>query len=192
MADGTRHESKARTGRGPKKLDVNYSTVELGLGLGVTIKTLSFADEKSGRYTKNYTRIDNELRAEAKDYHQRQPYAVLVGVIFLPVEACFDAKSKMPSSFGAAVRLFRFRTGRKLPTDEQELLERLFLCVFETTGERRGEEWYFDVQSPPPRVGKPVAAGRVSWEQLLEEIRSTYDRRNSPHFAWADEADSVR
>src|SRR5688572_21231515 len=113
LADGTRHESLARTGKGPKKLDVNYSTVELGLGLGITIKTLSFPDEKSGRFTKNYTRADNELRAEAKDYHQRQPYAVLIGVIFLPLEACFDSKSDEPSSFGAAVRTFRYRAGRR-------------------------------------------------------------------------------
>src|SRR5439155_1633459 len=36
LADGTRQESKARTGKGVKKLDVNYSTPELGLGLGVS------------------------------------------------------------------------------------------------------------------------------------------------------------
>src|SRR5690554_1911837 len=66
-ADGTRQETRARTAKGYKKLDVNYSTPELGLGLGVSIKTVNFPDTKSRRYTKNYTRIDNELRAEATD-----------------------------------------------------------------------------------------------------------------------------
>ena len=53
--DGSGQESKARTGKGLKKLDVNYSTVELGLGLGVSIKTINFRDPKTRRYTKNYT-----------------------------------------------------------------------------------------------------------------------------------------
>ena len=53
--DGSGQESKARTGKGLKKLDVNYSTVELGLGLGVSIKTIHFRDPKTCRYTKNYT-----------------------------------------------------------------------------------------------------------------------------------------
>ena len=51
--DGSGQESKARTGKGLKKLDVNYSTVELGLGLGVSIKTINFRDPKTRRYTKN-------------------------------------------------------------------------------------------------------------------------------------------
>src|SRR5207237_4749262 len=90
LANGTRQESKARTGKGVKKLDVNYSTPELGLALGVSIKTLNFRDAGSKRYTKNATRIDNELRAEAMDYHKRQPYSVLVGVVFVPVDSCDD------------------------------------------------------------------------------------------------------
>jgi hypothetical protein len=87
---GVGQESRARTGKGLKKLDVNYSTVELGLGLGVSIKTINFRDLKTGRYTKNYTRVDNELRAEAADYHERQPYSVLCAVVFLPSDACED------------------------------------------------------------------------------------------------------
>src|SRR5262245_6071248 len=51
-ADGTGSESPARTGKGVKKLDVNYSTPQLGLGLGVSIKTLNFRDRKTKRYTK--------------------------------------------------------------------------------------------------------------------------------------------
>ena len=80
-AEGRRQEAPARTSKGMKKLDVNYSTSELGLGLGVSIKTINFSDKGGSRYTKNFTRADNELRAEAKDYHERQPYSVLVGVV---------------------------------------------------------------------------------------------------------------
>src|SRR5690606_35793072 len=58
--DGKGQESNARTAKGVKKLDVNYSTPELGLGLGVSIKTLNYKDASTNRYTKNITRIDNE------------------------------------------------------------------------------------------------------------------------------------
>ena len=88
---GQGQESRARTSKGFKKLDVNYSTPQLGLALGISIKTINFADAKTKRFTKNYTRNENELRAEAMDYHKRQPWAVLVAVIFLPVTSCDDA-----------------------------------------------------------------------------------------------------
>src|SRR6476619_1360071 len=104
--DGTGQESKARTGKGLKRLDVNYSTNELGLGLGVSIKTINFRDARSKRYTKNYTRADNEFRAEAADYHQRQPYSVLCAIFFLPLDSCADGGGNAPSSFGHAVRIF--------------------------------------------------------------------------------------
>jgi hypothetical protein len=49
---GFRQESRARSAKGFKKLDVNYSTPELGLGLGVSIKTINFRDAATNRYTK--------------------------------------------------------------------------------------------------------------------------------------------
>lgn len=39
---GTGHESRARTAKDFKQLDVNNSTVELGLGVGVSIKTINY------------------------------------------------------------------------------------------------------------------------------------------------------
>ena len=88
--DGRRlRKTPARTAKGFKKLDVNYSTTELGMGLGVSIKTVTARDPRTRRYTKNYTDVsDAELRAEAVDYHKRQPFAVMVALIFLPIDAC--------------------------------------------------------------------------------------------------------
>ena len=39
--DGSAQETPARTARGFKKLDVNYSTTELGLGLSISIKSIN-------------------------------------------------------------------------------------------------------------------------------------------------------
>jgi hypothetical protein len=186
--NGRGQESKARTAKGVKKLDVNYSTAELGLGLGVSIKTINFRDAASARYTKNYTRADGELRAEASDYHVRQPYAVMVAVVFIPLDACDDAR-KDPSSFGQAVRIFRFRGGRDEPQDDQNLFERVFIGLYDTDPERFGDVIFFDVRRAPPKSGRPKDP--LSFAQLVDEIRKTYDARNSPVFEWADAEEEV-
>ena len=181
---GRQQETPVRTAKGVKKLDVNYSTPELGLGLGVSIKTLNFPDEKSARFTKNFTRIDNELRAEAKDYHQRQPYSVLVGAIFLPIEACTDARQDI-SSFAQSIRIFRHRAGRSGPRDEEELFERVFVALYEYAGAKRGAVGFFDVMNAPPQKGPPASKYLASTDAFAAEVVRTYDARNNPPFQWA-------
>jgi hypothetical protein len=181
---GGRQESRARTAKGFKKLDVNYSTPELGLGLGVSIKTINFRDPATNRYTKNYTRADAELRAEASDYHDRQPYAVMIGIVFIPVDACDDG-TDAPSSFGGAVQTFRFRAGRQGPAEPSVLFERVFIGLYEgTEPASRGQIGFFDVMKAPPRHGRPRST--LNFRQLIDEIIETYDNRNNPAFQWAD------
>ncbi len=174
---GKRQESISFGGKGPIKIDVNFSTPELGLALGVSVKTLNFRDPGSGRYTKNYTRIDKELRAEAKDVHQRQPYAVLVGAVFLPADCCDDAK-KGGSSFYAAVRCFRHRAGRKTPSNEQELFERVFVALYEHGGPSRSEVQFFDVTQTPPMVGRPDSELVIDIDQFIEQTVEEFYGRN--------------
>lgn len=183
-ADGRGQESKARTAKGLKRLDVNYSTVQLGLGLGISIKTVNFRDAKTRRYTKNYTRADGELRAEASDYHERQPYAVLIAVVFMPTDACDDAGRNVPSSFGQAVQIFRFRAGRSRPTDAPVLFERVFIALYQTNAARFGDVAFFDVMEAPPKRGRP--ANLMSFNELVGAIVQTYDQRNKPAFQWAE------
>ena len=181
---GLRQELRARSAKGFKKLDVNYSTPELGLGLGVSIKTINFRDAVTNRYTKNYTRADAELRAEASDYHDRQPYAVMIAVVFIPADACDDG-SAAPSSFGGAVQTFRFRAGRRGPDEPSVLFERVFIGLYEVAEPaKRGEIGFFDVMDAPPRQGRPRAL--LGFRQLISEIIETYDNRNNPPFVWAD------
>ena len=187
--DGSGQESKARTGKGLKKLDVNYSTVELGLGLGVSIKTINFRDPKTRRYTKNYTRVDNELRAEAADYHERQPYAVLCAVVFLPLDACDDGGVSAPSSFGQSIQIFRPRAGREKPADDLTLFERILVGLYETGASDFGRVHFFDVADAPPRTGKPRVL--KSFREAVNAIVDAYDRRNKTKFEWADGATEI-
>ena len=182
---GRRQESKARTSKGYKKLDINYSTTELGLGLGVSVKTLNFRDPKTQRYTKNYTRIDNELRAEGSDYHERQPYAVMVAVIFLPLDSCTDGRTTA-SSFAQAVHIFRHRANRMGTTDSPAKFERVFLALYDSQpGAEFGKVKCFDVRSRPPKNGPP--AKYLTMAKMISEIVNTYDERNNTKIVWADE-----
>src|SRR5438094_747375 len=78
-------------------------------------------------HTHNMKRNDEELRTEASGYHQRQPYAVMIGVVFLPYDSCDDARGMHPSSFGAWVRYLRPLAGRDEPHDEIARFERVFI-----------------------------------------------------------------
>ncbi len=185
---GRGQESPARTVKGFKKLDVNYSTTEIGMGLGVSIKTVTARDPRTRRYTKNYTRIDAELRAEAVDYHKRQPFAVMVALIFLPVDACdrsdVQLRETEPSSFGAAVRMFRFRANRRDHQNDLDLFERVFIGLYQPEGDDAGWVRFFDVMEKPPRYGRPRASSLLTLDETMKAIRQTYDARNNPPFEW--------
>jgi hypothetical protein len=185
--DGRRHESRALGVKGPKRLDVNYSTPELGLGLGLSIKTIGFPDAKSKRFTKNYTARDNELRAEAEDYHLRQPYAVMIGLMVLPVDAALDGNERAPSSFAAAISHFRHRAGRAYPSDRPTLFERFFVALYQTSPERFGSVSFHDVTDDAPRVGLP--AGGLTFQSLLDVIRTTFVTRNTIGVPWTEDED---
>lgn len=139
-------ESPTATGKGDLRLDVNYSTQKKGLALGVSIKTMNFRDGTSRRYTKNIRRIDKELRNEASDIHDRQPYAVLTAIVFMPEEICTDVGPRGRTSFTHNYGVLQDRVGRVAQTDKNDLFEAIWIglyCierpVFRRRPLRRGE-----------------------------------------------------
>lgn len=172
---GHRHESKALGAIGLKKLDVNYMTQEMGLGLAVSIKTINFKDEKTRRYTKNIKRADGELRAEAQDCHTRQPYAVLAGIVLLPTEAATDGIDGR-SSLKHAWDVYRHRGGRSSADADHSKFEALFIGVYEASGERFGAVKFFDMDSEPPDRGLP--SNLQTMEEVLNKISRTFRIRN--------------
>ena len=139
--------------------------------------------------THNMKRNDEELRVEASGYHSRQPYAVMAGVLFLPYDACDDARGSNPSSFGKWVRYLRPLAGRKSPSDDIVLFERILIGLYDpdpgmydSPGD--GME-FFDVEEAPPRRSRPTRL--LSFEQFLSDVKRTYDERNHLKFEWADE-----
>lgn len=174
---GAKHKSRSGSASGLKKLDVNYSTTQIGLELGVSIKTLNFRDESTKQFTKNIKRLDSELRAEAEDYHKRQPYAVLAALVFMPDEAASDSENK--SSLRHAWEVFRTRSGRSSNTNEVSRFERLWLCVYGASEQSFGECKCHDVSEEFPPTGLPKSGQTIS--HVLHEIEAEFKKRNKGH-----------
>lgn len=182
---------KARSVGGSKQLDVNYSRMDLGLGLGISLKSVHIRDKVSKLFTHNKKRNEEELRIEATGYHKRQPYAVMVGVLFLPYESCVDGKSG--SSFGSWVRHLRPYAGRLRANDEADRFEKIYVALYEIDG---SDLRFFDVDCDPPKNGRPPLAaafvsgvlptGALTYADFLAAVHHEYLRRNNAEFRWAD------
>lgn len=212
-ADGLGQESEVPIERGAKRLDVKVTDPTLGLLLDVSIKTYSFQDyerrrDRLGRWTKNIVRNDHELRGEAMVLHQRQPYSVLVALMFEPYEICEDGNpssrsDRAKSSFAHHVTTLAKRTGRgRRPIygaerdayvdygaqdARHDLFERVYVGLYEQRGKYRGAVRFFDVEKPPPRHGRPSEESTLTFEDLTQQIREDVDRRNRTAPTWADE-----
>jgi hypothetical protein len=184
----------ARSVSGNKQLDINFSTPELGLALGISLKSVHIRDVGSARrYTHNMKRNEEELRIEASGYHKRQPYAVMIGVLFLPFDSCSDGKTES-SSFGSWVRKLRPYAGRVEPEDDIDRFEKIYIALYEPDG---SDLRFFDVQCAPPKNGRPPNAeppidfdaqcqGLLSYPDFLGAAYHAYLARNQAEFAWAD------
>ena len=171
-AHGGGHESKSAGARGKKKIDVNYSTTISGLELAVSIKTINFRDEQSGRYTKNTKRVDGELRAEAQDCHKRQPYAVLTAYVFLPLDAASDGRNGR-SSLKHSADVFGARGGRHTTKDSASLFELVYIGLYDDDG--RVE--FFAADERVPENGVPSAV--MTFPETLAQVRALHRSRNS-------------
>jgi hypothetical protein len=171
----------------PKKTDVNFSTLS-GLELLVSIKTLGFRDVlksgQLGRYTKNMVRNDHELRAEAMEFHERYPYAVLVALFFIPRDACDDGENDK-SSFAHAVMTFRARAGRERPDQPAQMFELFYIGLYDWEGPNKGRVEFFDVMEAPRRRGVPSKLVRL--DDVIKRSVATYGLRNRRYIPFEED-----
>jgi hypothetical protein len=179
---------------GKKQLDINFSTLQHGLVLGVSLKSVHIREAGgSKRYTHNMKRNEEELRIEATGYHKRQPYAVMIGVLWLPFDSCDDGKVNS-SSFGSWVRHLRPYVGRTGPRDDEDRFERVYVGLYEPDGTNLR---FFDIETDPPKNKRPTSDGPLkdssgrarrllTYREFLQATYHDYLRRNSAEFQWAD------
>ena len=198
----TKREASAAGGK--KQLDVNFSTPSSGLALG----DFAQVGASQGRWlwtqgtatTRNGT-LKNSC-VEVTGYHRRQPYAVLVGVLFLPYDSCTDGRKGNPSSFGSWVRHLRPHVGRVEPEDDIGLFEKIYVALYEPDGT---DLRFFDVETDPPKNSKPRADGplfgddpedwrplrSISYDEFLGAMHGEYLKRNPVTFTWADGEEEI-
>ena len=181
--DGVRSgENISQAARGPKRLDINYSTPEHGLGLAMSFKSVHFGEDKNGdsAFTHNLKRNDEELRVEATEHHLRQPYAVFVGVVFLPMESCTDCPT---SSFGSWVQYLWALKGRMTMEDPPDRFELVFVALYARDGSDFG---FYEVGGVTecPRHGRPRL---LTPAEFLRRVKAVYDARNGKDFFFEGE-----
>jgi hypothetical protein len=168
--------------RGKKQLDVNFSTPQLGLALGISLKSVHLRDIGGAeRYTHNMKRNEEELRIEAAGYHKRQPFAVMIGVLFLPFDSCEDGKRDNPSSFGSWVRHLRPYAGRDESNDDPDKFEKIYIALYEPDG---SDLQFFNVQWNPPKNGRPKSLR--TYAEFLDDVYLAFLERNGTEFVWAE------
>ncbi len=123
--------------------------------------------------------------------HQRQPYSVLVAVLFAPDETCDDGnpasksdRQSPPSptprprlrsgpgvASGQSWAPERARTSTSAPTTANRALRARVIGLYEQSGDDRGAVRFFDVEQPPPYNGRPTDAQTLSFDGLWRSSR---------------------
>jgi hypothetical protein len=176
-------ENISQAVRGPKRLDINYSTPQSGLGLAMSFKSVHFGEKMDGDadFIHNMKRNDEELRVEATEHHLRQPYAVFVAVVFLPLESCVDFDT---SSFGSWVEYLWPLKGRVSVEDPPDRFELVFIGLYARDGSDLG---FYEVggEIECPRSGRPKRL--LDLAAFLKRVKSVYDHRNGKDFFFEGE-----
>ena len=160
-------ERRIAGGLGDKKVDVSFATERGGLILAVSIKTISFPDEKTQNYQKNLQNRKGDLIFEVTTLHKRFPYAVVGGLFFLYEDAKTDHKGRARiSTFERAHQVFKVFNARSGHRNEESRFEYLAIGLYGAN---------------PPRyklypAGDPRRA--ITFGQFLEELLQAVAERN--------------
>jgi hypothetical protein len=184
-------EAKVPTCFGKKSLDIGCLDSSGYLSLDISIKTFSFRDRATGRYTHNFTGRFYELLGEGLDLRLSYPEAVLCALVFLPLDSCDDGTSGAASSFGNAVKQYAKIAGRGTDGEHALSFEHVFIGLYD---ESDGVS-FFNAVTPPPRHGPPEPNTLIKTQQMLESILTTVAARApqrqshkmniQPAFRWA-------
>ena len=154
-----------------------------GIAFGISVKNVGAPEEveptKSRpvgytHYTHNYKRVSEEWSLETLATHRFQPFATLVGILFLPGDALAD-RPNVPS-FHAAVTKFSEFAGRQDERDYPELLEAIYIGLYVNNGPHLGFVRFWDVSVPLPTSG-PVLRDFLTFEDLAARWEGMIKRR---------------
>ena len=182
MFEGTNSgENPSKAVRGPKRVDLNYSTAEGGLGLAMSFKSVHEGEKANGQadFIHNMKRNDEETPRRS---NQSPPPSTciryFVAVLFLPFEACTDLEPT--SSFGSWVQYSWPLKGREEPEDPPDLFELVFISF---CTQRDGRDFgFYEVGGQSRRMppARPALSVCLPSGVFLVRVKAVYDRRNGP------------
>jgi hypothetical protein len=161
-------------GLGAKKVDVSFSNDTAGLLLGISIKSINFADGKTGNYRKNLTNRRGDMMFEATTLHMRFPYAVLGGLILLHEGALSDTTGKARTTFQRTHYIYRTFNHRASHTDAPEKFEHLAIAIY------RDDPVTVDIYP----LGDETHT--ISLDEFLDSLGNSLAERNPDHFEYLD------
>jgi hypothetical protein len=163
--------TNAASAHGIKSIDVAFNIEGLFLGLGVSIKTVGLAEEDRG-YGHNFKRVTEEWTTETVLYHRYMPVSIIVGMLFLPADAAADRSRA--SSLNHALEKFRGFQGRMSTRDDFELLEKIYVGLYEPGGRTR----FVDVALHLKPREIPGETQVLTFEQIKDHLVRLFRQRN--------------
>lgn len=157
--------------QGIKSIDVAFNIEGLFLGLGVSVKTVGLPEEDRG-YGHNFKRVTEEWTTETVLYHRYMPVSIIVGLLFLPADA--ESDRARASSLNHAVEKFRGFQGRMSIRDDFELLEKIYVGLYDTDGEVR----FIDTTYHLEPLEKPTGPKVSTFEQIKDDLVRLFRQRN--------------
>lgn len=161
----------AASAQGIKSLDVAFTIAGLFLGLGVSIKAVGLPEGSRG-YGHNFKRLTEEWTTETILYHRYMPVSIIVGILFLPSDA--ERDRPRASSLNHAVEKFRGFQGRTSIRDDFELLEKIYVGLYDDSGEAR----FVDVADHLKALEIPAGAKVLTFEQIKDDLVWLFRHRN--------------
>ena len=131
---GKRRGSERRIagGLGDKKVDVTFATEHAGLVLAISVKTISWRDQKTKNFQKNLQNRKADLVFEVTTLHKRFPYSVVGGLLLLYEDARTDNRGSQTriSTFARAHQLLKMFNNRSGTRNEDTKFECLAVGVY--------------------------------------------------------------
>lgn len=166
----------AASARGIKSIDVAFNIQGLFLGLGVSVKTVGIPESGRG-YVHNMKRISEEWALETINYHRYMPFAIIVGILFLPVDSASDRA--LTSSLCTAVNHFRVFAGRVDHREYEEMMERIYIGLYQRKPfPLYGTARFFNVLRAVPTRGLPPKGDLQTFESVKDELVAAFKVRN--------------
>jgi hypothetical protein len=165
----------AASASGIKSIDVAFNIEGLFLAVGLSVKVVGLPEQGHG-YTHNLKRLTEEWTLEAVNYHRYMPYAIVVGLVFLP-EDCMTDRVQV-TSLSKALSTFAPYRGRLDHKDDLDLLEEIFVAVYKPDGPAKGDVFFVsaDAQLGPREI--PRLSTRLTFEDIKDQLVAQFKTRN--------------